>query len=327
MKRTKRSLALAVLTSLSLGLTMVNSTVMTNIASAAPKNGSHDHNARKSNKVGPDLRDQMAHGGQSLVKVILQLNDKMSGQLNALLRGNGVKVKKQFVNFNSFSVDLPANLVDVLSNFPEVSFISIDSEVRSLGGHIAHTSGADNVRSMSSDGALDGNGVGIAIVDSGIYAAHTSFSDTQTGNSRIVVSQDFTGEGRTDDPFGHGTHVAAAAAGNGIVSQGEYIGIAPRANLINLRVLNSQGIGSVSTLFSALDWLMANGATYNVRVVNLSLGMPAVNSFKNDPLCIAVRHLVDRGIVVVAAAGDNGPKTSGWKHFCTSSTTRYWSLC
>src|SRR5258705_1116267 len=202
MTRTKRSLALAVLTSLSLGLTMVNSTVMTNIASAAPKNGSHDQNARNGNRVSPDLRDQATNRGQSLVKVILQLNDKMSVQLNALLRSNGVKVKKQFVNFNSFAVDLPANLVDVLSNFPEVSFISIDSEVRSLGGHIAHTSGADNVRSMSSDGALDGNGVGIAIVDSGIYAAHTSFSDTQTGNSRIVVSQDFTGEGRTDDPFG-----------------------------------------------------------------------------------------------------------------------------
>jgi len=236
------------------------------------------------------------------VKVILQLDGHMSGQLNALLRSNGVKVKKKFANFNAFAVELPLNVVDSLSHFSEVSFISVDSEVQSLGGHVAHTSGADNVRLMSSSGALMGNGVGIAIVDSGIYAAHVAFSDPATGLSRIAVSQDFTGEGRTDDPYGHGTHVASAAAGNGLVSQGQYIGIAPRATLINLRVLNSQGVGSVSTLLSALNWLMNNATAYNIRVVNMSLGMPAVDSYRNDPLCKAVRKLVDRGIVVVAAA-------------------------
>jgi subtilisin family serine protease len=158
-----------------------------------------------------------------------------------------------------------------------------------------------------------GNGIGIAIVDSGIYAAHVAFSDPATGLSRIAVSQDFTGEGRTDDPYGHGTHVASAAAGNGLVAQAQYIGIAPRATLINLRVLNSQGVGSVSTLLSALNWLMSNATAYNIRVVNMSLGMPAVDSYRNDPLCVAVRKLVDRGIVVVAAAGNNGKNSGGQK--------------
>ena len=172
------------------------------------------------------------------------------------MASNGVKIRKHFDNLNSFALELPARVVDVLSTFPEVAFISVDSEVLTLGGHVAHTSGADNVRSMSTDGALDGNGIGIAIVDSGIYGAHTSFTDTQNGQSRIVVNLDFTGEGRTDDPYGHGTHVAGAAAGNGIVSRGEYIGIAPRAKIINLRVLNSKGIGSVSNVLAAFNWLM-----------------------------------------------------------------------
>src|ERR1700741_3725034 len=98
-----------------------------------------------------------------------------------------------------------------------------------IGGNVARTTGNDNVRTMATDGELDGSGIGIAIVDSGIYGAHTSFLDAQTGQSRIVVSLDFTGEGRTDDPYGHGTHVAAAEAGNGLIAKGEYIGIAPRA--------------------------------------------------------------------------------------------------
>ena len=58
---------------------------------------------------------------------------------------------------------------------------------------------------------------------------------------------------------------------------------------------------------------MANASTHNVRVVNLSIGMPAINSYKYDPLCLAVRALVDRGIVVVAAAGNNGKNSAGQK--------------
>jgi subtilisin family serine protease len=166
---------------------------------------------------------------------------------------------------------------------------------------------------MATDGALDGSGIGIAIVDSGIYGAHTSFIDTQTGQSRIVVNLDFTGEGRTDDPYGHGTHVAAAAAGNGIVARGEYIGIAPRAKILNLRVLNSKGTGSVSNVLAAFNWLMTNATTYNVRVVNLSIGVPAITSYKFEPLCVAARQLVDKGIVVVAAAGNNGKNSAGQK--------------
>jgi len=316
MKRTKRSLAITWLTSFSLLLTLVSGILLDDLTYAAPKTShKNEKSSFRGDKVAGDLRQQMraSKSGQDTVKVILQLDDTLSAPLHALLMSNGIKIKKHFDNFNSFAIELPANVVDSLSLFPEVGFVSIDSEVRTLGGHIAHTTGADNTRSMGADGCLDGSGIGIAIVDSGIYSAHTAFTDTQTGKSRIVVSLDFTGEGRTDDPYGHGTHVAAAAAGNGVVAHGMYIGIAPRANLINLRVLNSQGIGSVSNLLAALNWLMDNGAAYNVRVVNMSLGLPAVDSYRNDPLCAAVRKLVDKGIVVVAAAGNNGKNSLGQK--------------
>jgi subtilisin family serine protease len=145
-----------------------------------------------------------------------------------------VRIKKQYTNFNTIAVQLPASVIESLNSFPEVEFVSGDDEVRSLGGHVASTSGADDVRSLGTNGPLDGNGVGIAIVDSGIYQDHVAFLKVGTTQSRIVMSVDFTGEGRTDDPYGHGTHVASAAAGNGLVANGRYIGIAPKANIINL---------------------------------------------------------------------------------------------
>ena len=110
---------------------------------------------------------------------------------------------------------------------------------------------------------LDGTGIGIAVLDSGIDTGHRSFTD-KDNKLRVVVNRDFTGEGRTNDPYGHGTHVAATAAGNGRISSAEYIGIAPNARIINLRVLNSQGTGTASAVLAALDWVIAHRATYNI---------------------------------------------------------------
>ena len=234
-----------------LGPSVLGGKLLAGVAHAKGQPALLNEKSRKHDKLGSDLREQLQDS--SNVSAILQLDGKPSGQLNALLASNGIKIRKHFDQLNSFALELPASVVEPLASFPEVSFISIDSEVRSFGGHVARTSGADNVRPMSTDGALDGSGIGIAILDSGIYGAHTAFTDTQTGQSRIVVNLDFTGEGRTDDPYGHGTHVAAAAAGNGIVSRGEYIGIAPRAKLLNLRVLNERGTDKISNILSVLN--------------------------------------------------------------------------
>src|ERR1044072_2324214 len=196
--RTKRFLVLALLASLTLGPNLLGGNLWATVRAKDKPRANKDE---QPNKVASDLGDLLKKkSSDSLVKVILQLNQKPSGQLNSLLAANGVKIRRHFNNLNSFALELPANVVDSLSTFPEVAFISLDSEVMSMGGHIAHTTGTDNVRSMSTDGALDGSGIGIAIVDSGIFPLHTSFIDAQTGQSRIVVNQDFTGEGRTDDP-------------------------------------------------------------------------------------------------------------------------------
>src|SRR5205085_1762088 len=274
----------------------------------------------KAEKVSPDLRARQrnARAGDDSVSVILQLNDEPSGQLNALLNRDGVHVKAHFENFNSQAVELPLSAVEELAAYPEVEFVSADQQVVSLG-HLSVTTGSDMNRSIpGSKQLLDGTGIGIAVVDSGLDPNHLAFNAQGPGKaaSRIKVSKDFTGEGRTDDPYGHGTHVAAAAAASSSFTApvgsrastqyptGAYKGIAYNANLINLRVLNSQGRGTASGLLSALNWVMTNRLAYNIRVVNMSLGMPAIDSYRNDPVCKAVRSLVNAGVVVVAAAGN-----------------------
>src|SRR5262249_17470130 len=142
-------------------------------------------------------------------------------------------------------VDVQANSVDVLASDPDVSYISLDAKIGGFG-HITNTTGTQQVRAQKSllglDNTLDGSGVTIAILDSGIDSNHKSFATT----GKIKFSKDFTGENRTDDPWGHGTHVAAIAAGDGTPTAGAYEGIAPGAKLVNLRVLDSNGNGKVS---------------------------------------------------------------------------------
>src|SRR6185503_6841505 len=252
-------------------------------------------------KMSPDLQKLLLSGnGGTRVKVIVQSKPSSPGLLDGLLDTVGGVLVGLLSNLNIQIVDVTVNSLPLLASDPDVLYVSLDNAVRS-SGHITTTTGAQQVRAQKSllglNSTLDGSGVTIAILDSGIDSKHKSFATT----GKIKFSKDFTGENRTDDPWGHGTHVAAIAAGDGAPTSGTYEGIAPGASLVNLRVLNSQGVGRVSGVLAALDWLVANKNSYGVRVVNMSLGTPAISSYEDDPICNAVRKLVNSGVVVVAA--------------------------
>ena len=302
-KKKNSKLSILVISCLGLLLAAVCTSVLVQPASAG-------HGQGKSRKISSRLleRNSSQSSGET-ARVIIQLGKGKGGALVGLLNRNGIKLRKEFKNLDSAVVDVPIALLPELEALDDVHFLTEDEEIVSFG-HVSSTTGADDVRSQSLyGGSLDGSGIGIAVLDSGIYAEHKAF------NGRVVYSKDFTGENRTDDPFGHGTHVAGAAAGNAFLYSGSYTGIAPNATLINLRVLNSKGRGSVSGLLSALDWVYSNRGTHNIRVVVMSLGGAAVTSYKNDPLCLAVRRLADAGVVVVAAAGNDGKDAFGRKQY------------
>ncbi|MDQ3819755.1 MAG: S8 family serine peptidase, partial [Acidobacteriota bacterium] len=268
----------------------------------------------QANRDAADLHKKAASvTADDRVSVIIQPNGPWGGALDYALQQYGASDVKQFKNFNFRVAKLPAKAAAALALRRDVAYVSLDREIKTLG-HVSLTTGADAVRvgAGTTTSGLDGTAIGIAVLDSGIDTTHKAFLD-KSNTLRVVVSRDFTGENRTDDPYGHGTHVASIAAGNGRISNAQYLGIAPNANIINLRVLNSQGTGSTSALLQALDWILTNRTVYNIRVVNMSLGAPAVDSYRNDPVCKAVRNLVDSGVVVVAAAGNNGKDSNGNK--------------
>jgi serine protease AprX len=150
--------------------------------------------------------------------------------------------------------------------------------------------------------SIDGSGVTIAVLDTGIDSSHPDFHFFN-GTSKIAASASFTGESIVDR-VGHGTHVASIAAGTGAASQGQYTGVAPNATLLNVKVLNSHGAGAESWVISGIRWAVDN----NASIINMSFGSDT-SSDGTDPLSTTINWATQQGVVCVAAAGNSGSTT------------------
>jgi serine protease AprX len=117
----------------------------------------------------------------------------------------------------------------------------------------------------------------------------------------VNVNRNASGPG---DGYGHGTHVAGII--NGHDSDGEYLGIAPSATLISVKVADDNGVAYESDLLRGLDWVFLNKDAYKIRVVNLSVSSGVPQSYATSPVDAAVESLWSKNVTVVAAAGNFG---------------------
>ena len=147
-----------------------------------------------------------------------------------------------------------------------------------------------------------GKGIGVCILDTGIYE-HIDFT------GRIWAFYDFLAfKRRPYDDNGHGTHVAGLVAGDGTASMGKYRGAAPGCGIIALKVLDRYGNGSQDDVLRALRWIREYRQQYRIRVVNISVGTTCNSKRNHARLLESVEQLWDEGVVVVTAAGNQGPR-------------------
>ncbi|HVU72311.1 MAG TPA: S8 family peptidase [Mycobacteriales bacterium] len=145
-----------------------------------------------------------------------------------------------------------------------------------------------------------GKGIAVAVIDTGI-APLPDFK------GRMLPGKDFTSANNAyQDTYGHGTFIAGLIAGNGASTGGQYIGEAPGANLVSVRVAGSSGTADTATVINAIDWVIQNAGAKGIRVVNLSLGQIPQTPTLLNPLDQAVEKAWLSGLVVVTSAGNNG---------------------
>ena len=230
-------------------------------------------------------------------EVIVRYATQPTAQQHQRVTNRGGRTLHQFNNLpvGHYSVT-PEALAD-LENNPDVVSVSPNRPLTTLddvGDYSTNFNALNDYYNLTLN-RWKAKGVGIAILDSGINASHPNFNAWKSTTSRIVYSESFVGSD-TNDHYGHGTHVAGIAAGDDNVIAGVsdarrwFYGIAMDANIINLKVLDDNGGGTDASVIAGINRAIALKNTYNIRVINLSLGRPIYASYKNDPLCQAVEQ-------------------------------------
>ncbi|MDQ0418817.1 serine protease AprX [Croceifilum oryzae] len=263
-------------------------------------------------RLDPDLRVQLSRKKQLdkesisvSYPIIIQLDKEESVDTYALAdwcASRGGSVLGEIPLIDSIYGEFSAELLEELVVHHQVEHLYLDRRVYASLDLSAKSTG---VRQLQLERNLMGTGITIAILDTGLFP----HPDLINPVSRIVGFIDLV-QGKTDyyDDHGHGTHCAGSAAGNGFSSQGIYMGAAPEAKIVGVKVLDQHGGGKLSTVVRGIEWCVMNQKEYQLDILSLSLGAPAIQSYRKDPLAQASRIAWHNGIMVCTAAGNDGPK-------------------
>ena len=281
--------------------------------------------------------------------VVGNSDDPELRELRAAVLRLGGSVHAHHPALRALTVQLPAQRIHTLAQRDDVVSVTPNRSVQRTASTLESITAALTPRGRSylqptSYTGLDGRGVGIAVLDSGVMRAHRSFA----GPSGVRVKRNVTmlntslanwttgvdaasslapgsfalsnyesavanDDAAVHDGYGHGTHVASVAAGRGygFLAAPDSTGIAPGADLYDVKVLGQNGTGTLSDVLEGIQWVIYHAREYNIRVMNLSLAAPSTQSWRVDPLCIAARSAVAAGITVVVAAGNFGQAADG----------------
>jgi len=236
---------------------------------------------------------ELAEGEENL-PVIVIFNDCAKKEVE------GLEVKYSYSLINGVAGTISPSALRELAADPDVSGVYPDGSVA-----VAQPTNAtsDNRTFCATsrvnakplwDRGINGSGVVVAVLDSGIDKNHPDLAGKVVGEVNFVDT-----ERTTDDLLGHGTAVAGIIAGSGTASGGEYMGVAPGASLLNVRVIDSQGSGQISDIIAGIDWAIENDAD----VLSMSLGGLNLGE-SNPPISMAADNAMDAGTVVCVSAGN-----------------------
>lgn len=268
-------------------------------------------------KIDADLALQMSVAGDEKIPVIVILKGEAKPDLK------DIDVKYNFRLIHGVAGEATPMAIRSLAQSDTVEGVYPDGSVNldyppngsfsSAGGNLLIPATAINADQLWHRG-VDGKGVTVAVIDSGIDKNHPDLAGRVIGEKNFVED-----ETTTDDLLGHGTMVAGIIAGSGVSSDGKYTGIAPGANLLNIKVINSKGDGRVSDIIAGIEWALYNGAD----ILSLSLG--GINLGEtNPPITMAADNAAQSGAVVCVAAGNRNStnKVSGQFNNAAASSDR-----
>ncbi len=253
--------------------------------------------------------DPALHAGDV---ALIQVAAGTAWTLAADLTSAGATDVTTFDSVNVVSARLSDQALAAVATDRAVLRATTDGRVTAVGGRSDDGRDLDEYGSVSNKDSIGiqaieadaawsrstGSGVVVALMDTGI-GTHV---DLPTG--KVIARVNFAGDnGVRLDPAGHGTHLAGIIAAHGST----FRGVAPDARLVDIRVLDQNGDGTIQSVVAGFDWLLKHRTSLTIRVLNLSLGTTQRSSYHDDLLAALAESAWLSGIAVVAAAGNDGP--------------------
>jgi serine protease AprX len=267
-------------------------------------------------------RPAVPHGftatGGGLVRVIVQGSAPGGRAAEQAVVRVGGRVNRRLPIVDGVAATVPRAALAALAAFPGVAAVTPDAKlhaqavppasqnetgVRSVYPQVVR---ADAVWQAGRTGA----GVTVALVDTGVQeVADLAGRVVPVANRAGATSpcMNLSEERDCIDSYGHGTFVAGTIAGNGAASGGRWKGAAPGARILSVKIAGRDGTADVSNALAGIQWVVSFQDTYNIRVLNLSLGTDSTQTYARDPLNYAVERAWDAGVTVVVSASNRGP--------------------
>jgi serine protease AprX len=265
--------------------------------------------------VHPAVFDWVTENPGEPVPVLLLHTDDAEAVAQAVTAAGG-QVARRFDMISTIEAELPAGSIASLAAHPAVVRVTLDAPVVSTDTNDGSTSAPASTYPFSIgaheawSAGFTGRGVAIAVVDTGVSPSGHEDFNAPSGNSRVIAEVVVNSNtSNVTDGFGHGTHIAGIAGGDGSLMDGKWVGVAPEVNLVNVKISADDGSATLSDLIAGLEWVYNNKDRYNIRVVNLSLHSAVPESYRSSPLDAAVEFLWFNNIFVVVAAGNLGSAT------------------
>lgn len=244
-------------------------------------------------KVSPKLVAEYLNDARR-INCIVTYNPRM----RHIPREHGVELIEYYSFIHSACLSIKRNSFIDLTQKKNVLFVA---SIQEASMQMDITSKIMGFNTLSSQGEFSGEGEVVAILDTGVYP-HMDFTVPE---NRIITFYDAINKReRVYDDNGHGTMVAGVSIGNGMRSGDRYVGVAPKAKIVVVKCMRSNGQGSSMDILRGMQWVYDNRKIYNIGVVCMSLGANSIGV--TDPLAQGAETLNSSGICVVVAGGNSG---------------------
>ncbi len=264
-----------------------------------------------------------------LVSVIVRTEPSQTPAVEHSVRDLGGTVDRHLGVISGLSVRVPSDAVPELTATRGVLQVTANARIKlfSIGGYDPTTdvNSVYDVTQMTGaqsywKAGYTGKNIDVALLDTGVVPVNGL-----TANNKVVTGPDLSFDSQYSqlrylDGYGHGTHMAGIIAGrddaapsNVVGDTNDFVGMAPDARIVSVRVGDHTGAADVSQVIAAIDWIVQhkNDDGLNIRVLNLSFGTDSTQSYVLDPLAYAAEQAWKHGIVVVASVGNGGAASGG----------------